>query len=844
MRIYKALTLVVLVCLPGFIYAQSRKLSGPEQFLGYPLGSHFTPHYKVVEYFQYVASNSPEVSLEQYGETNEGRPLMIARVSTQANQDRLGDIRKSNLDLSGLMNGNPDPNQPAIVWLSYNVHGNEAVSTEASMQVLYDLVSGNNKKYQDWLKNTVVIIDPCLNPDGRQRYVAWYNQIVGDTPNPSYDAREHHEPWPGGRVNHYYFDLNRDWAWMVQKESRERVAIYQKWMPQIHVDFHEMGPSAPYYFAPAAIPFHEAITGWQRKFQEIVGENNAHYFDQHGWLYFTRQVYDLFYPSYGDTYPIFNGAIGMTYEQGGGGVAGLALKRAVEDTLTLTDRIAHHWTTSISTIEAASEHHDELLSNYKQYFQKARTNPEGTYKTYLVKASNNPDKLKELTDLLNKEQITYGFATKKQTVRGFHYQANKEERTEIQPGDLLVSAYQTKGVLTRVLFEPKSTLTDSLTYDITAWALPYVYGVDSYALSERIEPGQGTLPNHAYQSIDSKQPYAYVAKWNSFEDLKMLSKLIDNGVKIRYSEKSFSINGRTYPIGTLLILRKDNRHLGNQFETLVNDAAKKFDEPIQALTTGLTPSGPDFGSNDVRFIKKPTVAVLSGEGTSAYAVGAVWHFMDRQINYPVTLIGANYFNRIDLGKYNVLILPDGRYGDVFRKKDLDKIHQWIRNGGKLIAMEGAIKYLSSHASFVAIKEKKSTDPSKGKEDSHEKLQTYANRERDEATNINAGSIYRVHMDNTHPLAFGYGDTYFSLKLDADSYDYLEDGWNVGVVEGDALVSGFTGYNARKKLMNSLDFGIQPIGRGEIVYMVDNPLFRGFWMNGKLLFGNALFMVGQ
>ncbi|HEU4555335.1 MAG TPA: M14 family zinc carboxypeptidase, partial [Chitinophaga sp.] len=288
--------LPVICLLFAFRMGFSQSLPTPDAFLGYPLGARFTPHYKVLEYFKAVAAVTPNMLLQQYGTTYEGRPLIMAILASPENFGRLKAIQQQNLDRVNGKGSSAD--QPVIVWLSYNVHGNEAVSTEAAMRTLYMLADKSNAQTQQWMRNLVVIIDPCLNPDGRERYVNFYNQVHNLVPDPQRYAREHNEPWPGGRANHYYFDLNRDWAWQTQKESQERVAMYNQWMPQIHVDFHEQGIDAPYYFAPAAEPFHEVIKPWQRDMQTLIGKNNAKYFDEHGWLYFTKELFDLFYPSY------------------------------------------------------------------------------------------------------------------------------------------------------------------------------------------------------------------------------------------------------------------------------------------------------------------------------------------------------------------------------------------------------------------------------------------------------------------------------------------------------------------------------------------------------------------
>src|SRR5690606_11509707 len=294
------------------VFAQTKS---PEAFLGYQIGTRFTPHHRVVAYFEHVAATAHNVKLVKYGNSYENRPLMVAFLSSPANMARLEEIRKDNLRRAGIEQGAPGTQVP-VIWLSYNVHGNEAVSSETAMKTLWELINPSNTETKKWLENTVVAIDPCLNPDGQERYVNWYNQKANNRLQPDPQSVEHNEPWPGGRPNHYLVDLNRDWAWQVQRESQARVSLYNQWMPQLHVDFHEQGVDAPYYFAPVAEPVHAFVSDFQREFQETVGRNNARYFDRNAWLYFTREVFDLFYPSYGDSWPMFNGAIGMTYEQG------------------------------------------------------------------------------------------------------------------------------------------------------------------------------------------------------------------------------------------------------------------------------------------------------------------------------------------------------------------------------------------------------------------------------------------------------------------------------------------------------------------------------------------------
>jgi hypothetical protein len=398
-------TLCLVLC---SYFSNAQSIKSPDAFLGYTLGSYYTEHYQVVNYFNSLASEaSDKVIVKKYGETNEHKSLIYAIISSPENIKNIEEIRKNSMRLSGELLDKPAVlNMPTIVWLSYNVHGNEASSTETALKVVYELAAGKNVNINNWLKNTVVIIDPCLNPDGRDRYVHWFNGQLGAKPQPKLMAREHDEPWPSGRFNHYYFDLNRDWAWQTQVETQQRIKIYNEWMPTIHCDFHEQYINNPYYFAPAAEPFHEAITPFQRSFQNEIGKNHAKYFDANGWFYFTKEIFDLFYPSYGDTYPMYNGAIGMTYEQAGHSSGGLTVIKNDGDTLTLKDRIAHHFTTSMSTIEMASVYQTKLISEFQNYFTTAKNVGYSSYKSFVIKGDDTVRR-NAFLNILEKNEIIY-----------------------------------------------------------------------------------------------------------------------------------------------------------------------------------------------------------------------------------------------------------------------------------------------------------------------------------------------------------------------------------------------------------------------------------------------------
>ncbi len=843
---FKIRYLILFILLDSiYSFTFSQEVPSPEKFLGYPLGSRFTTHSHIVDYIRAVAASSPEmVKLEQYGETYEHRPLMLAYIGSPENIRRLESIRQNNLNLAGLGKSHDtgDENAPVIVWLSYNVHGNEPSSSESAMKTLYELVNPASVETKEWLKNTIVIIDPCLNPDGRDRYVNWYNEVCGKMPNPDPSAREHHEPWPWGRFNHYYFDMNRDWVWQTQMETRARVVKYNEWLPQIHADFHEMDYKGTYFFPPAAAPYHDVITPWQREFLITLGKSEARRFDEQGWLYFTKEVYDLFYPSYGDTYPLFNGAIGITYEQGGGPGAGLAIRSDDGDTLTLEFRILRHYTTGMLTIETASRNAASLIKEYHRYFREAKTSPSGEFKSYILQASKGGAHLKQLEALLKRNLISWDEVSAAEYT-GVNYKTGKTEQFKTEKGDIVINSNQPKSNLIRVLFERNSRITDSVTYDITAWSVPFVYGIQTFGLSHFIE---NTVPiKRDSSALKLSAAYAYAVKWEGINSARFLAQLLKDEVRVRFAMAPFRLGNQLFDRGTLLITRANNRHLKESLETVLQTEAIKNDIMIMEVSSGFVDSGYDLGSYRVRNIKRPRVCLITGTGNPS-AAGEIWYFFEQELNYPITLINVDDFERISWADFDVCILPDGDYKFLRERNSQEGIRNWVNQGGRLIAMGSAVEQMSRADWGIKFKDGLiKNDTAKNNKNEYLSLKSFGSRERDQLEYGMPGSIYKVGLDNTHPLAFGYPDSYYTLKMDSTVYQFLKDGaWNVGYIKKDDYISGFTGSRIKEKLKDGLLFGVQPMGKGQVIYMADNPLFRAFWENGKLLFCNAVFLVGQ
>lgn len=796
-------------------------LKSPNQFFGYKMGTEFTRHHKVIDYFEHLAKNSKYLNFSYYGKTNENRLLSYAIISSEDNLNNIESIRKDQLKHAGLLAGESNP-EVAVVWLSYNVHGNEASSTEAAMETAFRLITS----HQNILKNTVVIIDPCLNPDGRDRYVNWYKQVKATPYSPYQDAVEHHEPWLNGRPNHYLFDLNRDWMWATQIETQQRIKLYNRWMPHVHVDFHEQGINQPYYFAPAAEPFHNVITDFQKEFQTQIGKQNAKVFDQESLDYFTRERFDLFYPSYGDTYPTFNAAIGMTYEQAGNGRAGLGVYTDKGYELTLVDRVHHHVLTGISTVKTSYEYAKELNAEFKTYFKHSTD-----FDYYVL--TGNIQKLKTLSKLFDLHDYTYSFSSDKtlkgSQVYGHNKRSFKAENALVLPTD------QPKAKMLRVLFEAEPKLSTPLTYDITSWNLALAHGVDLYRVRGKINTK--SIPQDYTNPQINEQNIGYIAHWKSMADAKFLSDLLQQGVEVRATTKPLIVENKSYDRGSLIITKTNNKQ--SHLDSLVIALADKNEIQLHSTQTSFSDSGTDFGSPDIKKIHPQRIAVLRGEGVSTLSYGSIWHFFEQELEYPIISISTDNFSKIDLSFYDVLILPSGRYSSFLNDKQLESLTSWLRQGGKVIAMANALSSFEGKDGFGL----KKIIPEE--ESAENILIPYAQRELERTKNYITGAIYKVKVDSTHPLGFGYDEYYHTLKTSSLAYQYLKKGYNVAYLDKSAQrVSGFVGDKAADKIKNSLVFGEQRIGRGSIVYMVDDVVFRSFWENGKLFIVNALFMVNN
>jgi hypothetical protein len=875
--------------------------------LGYEMGEQFTYYSDLVRYFDALAAASDRLKLEPYGKTYEGRTLYTVAISSPKNLARLDAIRSDAAKLTDPRKTTPEEarriaaEMPVIVWYSYNVHGNEAASSEAAMQFAYELCASQDQKVLNWLDNAVVVFDPMANPDGRERYVTRYRQALGAYPRGDRFAAEHHEGWPSGRPNHYLFDLNRDWAWLSQTETVARAARYLQWNPQVDVDFHEMGPQSTYFFFPPAKPILPWIAPLVSKWYEIYGKGNAAELDRYGLRYYTKESFDLFYPSYGDIWPSLNGAIGMTYEQGGGGYSGLKINLPDHQrTLTLKDRATGHFLTSLATLNTSVQNRQARLQDYYEFHRAAiQSGQQGPMRAVYLVPGRDPSRIAHVVNTLLRQGIEVERSTTPVDAEDLtSYWGEKIVKKQLPAGTYVVDMAQPAGFLARALLQREVEHSDNLFfYDVSGWALPLAADVEGYTSSKltaaKLEPAVlgsvgSTVAPMAGPVSGVTNPVAYVFSSDSLGSMKLLGHLLEENVRAYVSLKPFRLGQQQFSAGTVVVPRDTNpADLGDRVAKLA--AADRV--AVTAAATGLSDDGLDLGSNRVRFLRKPKIAILMDTPTSSTDYGALWYLFEQRLKLPFTPIRTDSLREVDLDEYNVLILPtdngDGRgYSRALDKKMASKIGDWVRNGGVLIAIRGGAVWASKAKSGLSsvtyhfirpeeeqarIDEEKATasasatppasgsaaaappspasDPASSATDADKKKQAeidkrlikYADREKQIRSEEIPGTILRATVDTTHPLGFGMNDQMPVLDENAPILDLSAKGENVVYFPKDNLkLSGYIAPENEKKVAQTAFLIREVSGRGSVVLFADNPVFRGFWDGTTRLLLNSIF----
>ncbi|MEE8142944.1 MAG: M14 family zinc carboxypeptidase [Planctomycetota bacterium] len=825
------------------------KLKTPEQFFGVPLGSRFTSHSEVLRYCRYLAETSPRVQLFSYGVSGEGRELIYLIISETEHIKNLESIRERQSRLADprlLESSKGEVSEeflaqlPVIVWLSYNVHGNEASGTEAALRTAYQLSDGSDLATVSIRSNVVTILDPLLNPDGRERYRTWYHQVAAPGGNPDPNAREHAELWPGGRTNHYYFDLNRDWSWLSQPETRARIPEYLRWQPLVHVDFHEMSPESTYFFFPAEKPINTNFPEHTLRWGKIFGRANAHAFDRFGWLYYTAESFDLFYPGYGDTWPSLHGAIGMTYEQAGGPRAGLTYRRRNGEILTLTQRLHHHFVSGMATLLCAAEHKTDLQRSFHD-FRRSATMAGGEVREYVFPAGQG-ERLRRFAQLLLDQGIEVESTQREAVAESLQdYHGERKEVVKLPAGSLVVSLAQPAGRLAKALLEPEAEVTENRFYDVSAWSLPFAMGLKGYFTSQSLAVERVPLRKvpETPGSVAGKARYTYLLPWDGLPAVRALIHLQSQGIRTRLIPKPIAVAGNKLARGVLQV------PVGGAQATVheaVQGAAAAAHVQFLAVNSGWTEDGIDLGSELVLDLVPPRIALATGPGVSSTSCGAIWFLLERELEIPFTSFGLERLARLELDRFNVLILPNGSgYRRQLNEKVRQRLKAWVQEGGVLIAIGGgAFALTKEQTGFTEISEKpaETKNDEEKKDPVRRKIEELRQQRRERQV---PGNIFRIDLDEDHPLAFGLPQYVFVFMGGTRSFAVSESERDVGAFTDDPAVSGYISEENIEKVRRRVYLAEEAQGRGRVILFSGDPNFRLFWHGLTPLFLNAVFL---
>ena len=848
-----------------------------EDVLGYAPGERITWVHDVRRYFDALqAANPDRVVITDYARTWEGRGLFYVAISSADNIARLDSVRENMRRLA-------DPrltdraaanaiitSQPAVTWLSYGVHGNEISSSEAAMLTAYHLLaSRGDDRVAPILRDTVVIIDPMQNPDGRDRFIHHFEMAEGIEPDSDRISAEHNEPWPGGRSNHYLFDLNRDWFIRTQPETRGRADALREWFPVAFVDAHEMGSDGTYYFAPEAVPYNPHLAQDQRDSLTLFGRTNAGWFDRFGLDYFTREVYDAFYPGYGASWPSYFGSIAMTYEQAS--ARGLVFRQYDGNDLHYRYTVRNHFVTSLGTAETVATNREKLLRDFYQYQLSAiDEGARGDVRSYIIPAQDDQPAANKLVGLLVQQGVEAGRANGAFSACGNSYTQGSYVINLNQPAKRFIRTLMDEDVpleddfLAEQERRRAKDLGDEI-YDVTGWSLPLMFNVRADSCN-RIVSGDFTAagPELVQPGVvrGGTASVSYLVPWGSSAAVRFLARALRQDLNVKSSDLPFTHLGERYPGGTLIVDVADNP---GDLDTRVADLARESGANVVAVDDSWVTDGPSFGSGNVVRFSRPRVAIAWDVPTSSLIAGNTRFVIERQFDYPVSAIRTAQIATADLDRFQVLILPGTRGGDyvsALGEGGIDNLKTWIAGGGVLIGIENANRFLADPTvDLLSIRRENAVietdeDSEEKNGDDDEPAQTVAGSyltagdyaaaiaAREDDPDSVAGVLVKATVDTEHWLGAGVASTLNVLARGGDIYTPIRRNSGVNVArfaDADELVaSGYLWEQNRKQLAYKPFAVVQPAGSGFVVGFTQDPNVRAYLDGLNVIFMNAIF----
>ncbi len=839
-----------------------------KQVLGYEHGEQITTPENVETYLRALAAAAPDrARLTEYARSWQDRPLWLFIVGNRERMARIDAIKAGRRDLADPRRATAADvdrivrEQPVITALLHSVHGNENSGVDAALAEAYHLLAAQGDPSVDLImRESIVLIDPMQNPDGRARFIASHSNAQAMQPDEDPVAAEHDEGWPGGRTNHYLFDLNRDWFPQNHPESQGKVRFLLEWLPQVTVDLHEMGGESQYYFPPAASPNTPNTTQAQKDWMVTFGKANAARFDERGFQYFIRETYDSFYPGYGASWPFFIGSLGKTFEMAG--TRGLAYRRSDGTLLTYRDGVVRHFTAAIQTAATAAANREKMLRDFVDYRRSAVT--EGGTTEYVLAAGIDAARTARLARLLAQNGLE---------VRRIDAPVNVGGR-DIAAGSFVVPLAQPMGRLVKTLLDPHVSMGDEFIaeqdrrrklrlndqiYDITSWSLPLLYDVD-LIVSDRPTGAKTSLWTAAIPLRDVVQPLpaakvGYLIPWGAGLATAMRD-LTHAGVTVRVSGAPFTLGGRQYGLGTAIIRKEENPQ--QALESLARVVSLQHELELIPIDTAWVDAGISLGSASVRIVKTPRVLMLWDTPTQSLSAGWARFSLERRFKQPVTIVRGSSFGRARLANYDVIILPAGNYGSVLSGATLDRVREWMRTGGTLITLGEASRWAASAGLLETVTELRDGSPDRpaatgsgaGAATGGASARATAPydydaaitpaRERPEAT---SGVIARVRLNMEHWLSSGT-DGEIAAMVEGDRVFKpltLDRGTNVGVYadEANLVAGGLVWPDVRNQLARKAFLMHQPVGQGHLIAFAEDPNFRGFTELTQMLLMNAV-----
>ncbi len=796
----------------------------PEEIIGHQVGEWHVTHDKLLFYMQTLASASDRITLENRGTTFEGRPLLLLTITSADNHKNIAQIQKDHLALTESGSANSSvANMPIIVYQGFSIHGNEASGANAGLAYAYYLAAAQGPEIEAMLDKMVILLDPSFNPDGLQRFAYWANSNRSKHLNPDGNEREYHEVWPGGRTNHYWFDMNRDWLPVQLPESRARIASFHKWMPNILTDHHEMGTNSTFFFQPGEpTRVHPLTPKLNQQLTAEIGTYHAKALDKIGSLYYSEENYDDYYYGKGSTFPDVNGSIGILFEQGS---SRGHIQESENGILTFPFTIRNQFTAALSTVEAAKNMRVKILTYQRDFFTDLR-NEAAKSKTKAIVFGDRKDAAKawHLAEILNRHKIKFHELKANTTLSGKSY---------TKGSSYVVPMNQKNHRLIKAMFEKRTTFTDSLFYDISAWTFPLAFNVDYVELSSLANAGDEVIDFQPLKGkVENQSNYAYLFEWHEYYTPKALHQILEKKLRAKVAKSPFSLNGKQYDYGTILIPVQNQDLDAKALHRFLMKVAEDSKITITGVDTGLT-KGIDLGSNDFDPLKKQEVAILVGSGITPYDAGEIWHLFDQRYNMKITKIDTEYFASTDLDRYTSLIMPNSWRGGKLSKGATDKIKTWVKNGGTLIGYRNAANWLDKNE-FLKLKFKKDTLLAKNI--------SYEQRGDFLGAQVTGGAIFEAKIDRSHPINYGFKNNKLALFRNTNTYlEPEKNSYNNPIqYTKNPLLSGYISEENEELIKNSTPFKVERMGKGRVILFTDNTNFRAFWYGTNKLLMNAIF----